>query len=330
VDGVRLAVVIPVYNDWDAFLALAPTLDEAFAAVALHAAIVTVDDGSTKQVPVDAKERLRGLRAIDAVEVLHLVANVGHQRAIAIGLATVVARDAYSHMLVMDADGEDRPPDAVRLVECAAAESSDGAAAFVAQRGRRSEGAAFQAGYVLYKMLFRFLSGQVIDFGNFSLLTAPAARRLVHMAETWNHFAAALLKARIPLRRIPTSRGHRLAGRSSMNVVSLVTLGLSAISVYSEAVFVRLLLGSLALSATALIGLIAVVVIRVFTALAIPGWATTAGGFFGIILVQAVTLSAIATFLALSARSAVTVGPAIDAAKYVERTEVLAGPGSAG
>lgn len=324
VAGVCLAIVIPVYDDWESFTALMTMLDRAFCDVASEVTILAVDDGSTRAIDRSAIERISPFQVIRTIEVLHLVTNVGHQRAIAIGVTEAVARGRYSYVMVMDSDGEDRPEDAVRLLRSALdAEPATSEEAFVAQRHRRSEGIPFRIYYVIYKMLFRFLSGETIDFGNFSLLPVSVARRLTHMPETWNHFAASIVKARVPLRRIPTTRGRRIAGRSTMNLVSLVTLGLSAISVYSDAVFVRMLLTSLLLSGASALGIATVVAIRLFTRAAIPGWATSAGGLLGIALLQLLTLSTIASFLTLGARAGVLTVPATDAARFVDRCEIL-------
>ncbi|MDB5029135.1 MAG: glycosyl transferase [Candidatus Eremiobacteraeota bacterium] len=321
----RLAVVIPVFNDWESLSVLVPMLDEALAPLGPGVALYVVNDCSTRERDVV----LQRLRTIDSIAILHLVTNVGHQRAISIGIAEVVTTGRYSHVLVMDSDGEDLPGEAMRLIQAALNHAGGSAATVVAQRRRRSEGIVFRAYYLVYKVLFRFLSGQTIDFGNFSLLPIAVATRLIHSSDTWNHFAASLVKTRTPLIRVPTTRGRRLAGRSTMNLVSLVTLGLSAISVYSEAVFVRMLLTSLVLLSGAFAGVLAVIAIRLFTSFAIPGWATTAGGLLGIILMQALTLSTIASFLALSARSGVFAVPALDAARFVERREIVVGQGEA-
>jgi hypothetical protein len=54
---------------------------------------------------------------------------------------------------------------------------------------------------------------------------------------------------------------------------------------------VRLLIGSLAGSVIAAIGIVIVVVIRLFTNQAIPGWATYNAGTLSIILIQLVTVA---------------------------------------
>jgi len=63
-----------------------------------------------------------------------------------------------------------------------------------------------------------------------------------------------------------------------MNVVSLVLHGLTAMSVYADTIFARILLAAAFVAATATFGIATVVGIRTATDLAIPGWATVAAG----------------------------------------------------
>ena len=88
-----------------------------------------------------------------------------------------------------------------------------------------------------------------------------------------------------------------------MNFVALVTHGLSAISVFGDVVGVRLLIGSLVGSFLAAVGILFVVIVRLFTNRAIPGWATSATGILAIILVQFITIASIFTFFMLSNRT---------------------------
>ena len=81
------------------------------------------------------------LRAIGRVEVLHLRRNLGHQRAIAIGLAFVEAeRPRCRAVVLMDSDGEDAPEDVPRLV--ARCEQEGRRKIVFAERTKRSESAA--------------------------------------------------------------------------------------------------------------------------------------------------------------------------------------------
>jgi hypothetical protein len=95
--------------------------------------------------------------------------------------------------------------------------------------------------------------------------------------------------------------------------------GLSAMAVYTDIVMVRLMIGTLVLSAATVIGILCVVAVRVFTDLAIPGWATYVAGLLTVILMQAVLLFAISAFNVLGTRSLKVVIPRLDAENLVLR-----------
>jgi hypothetical protein len=48
-------------------------------------------------------------------------------------------------------------------------------------------------------------------------LTFRIGYHLVVISEFWNHYAAAVIKARLPHETVDTSRARRLGGQSSMN-----------------------------------------------------------------------------------------------------------------
>jgi glycosyltransferase involved in cell wall biosynthesis len=282
--------------------------------------IVAVDDGSLESISA-AGRAFTALRSIKSIEVIRLVCNLGHQRAIAVGLAEIYSRTAHDVVCVMDSDGEDRPEDIVALIE---AHVSDPPAVVVAERGERSEGATFWLFYQTYKKLFALLTGQTISFGNFCLLPFSALERVVFSPDLWNHLAASLLKSRLPLRRIRLPRGTRFAGHSKMSFVPLVAHGLSAVSAFSETMFIRTFLFALGISALAVIGLFAVFILRLGTDLAIPGWASMLSALFMVILLQALMLSAAAAFMILGRRTTPGIIPARDALRYVRDKFVLA------
>ena len=105
--------------------------------------------------------------------------------------------------------------------------------------------------------------------------SASQVRRVIGNPHVWNNFPAALLQARIPVKYVPTRRGRRYAGQSRMNFVGLVAHGLGAISVLSEAVFVRILVASLALLLLSVGLALGALYVRLFTDLGLPNWATT-------------------------------------------------------
>jgi hypothetical protein len=305
-------VLIPVFNDWPSVARLLIELDRVLDHAGRDARILLVDDGSSDAPIADlappAPARLQ------EIEVLQLRRNVGHQRAIAIGLSHTEAAIACETVVVMDGDGEDRPEDVPRLVD--ALERSGGRLIIFAERLRRSEGLLFATMYALYRWLHLLLTGERVRFGNFSAIPSPVLGRLVAMSELWNHYAAAVIKSRVPYATIVTTRGVRYAGATKMNSVALVAHGLSAMSVFGDWIGVRLLAATL--------GAAGVVFAAIVASLAI-GW--TAGtwppsmpyvlGFLVLLLSQALAVSLAFVFIILSGRDSSAFIPRRDYVHFV-------------
>lgn len=307
-----LLILIPVFNDWGSLEMLLPHLDEVLHAESMVADILVVDDGSTQPHPPSFG---RGsYRAITKIEVLELWRNVGHERAIAAGLAYAQDKLHGSTILLMDGDGEDDPHDIPRLVQKFKAEG--GAKIIFAGRGKRSESLVFRLFYQLFKLTHFLLTGYKVQVGSFSVLPWQALDRLIVTSDLWNHYAASVYKARIPLEVVQTRRGNRLSGKSQMSFAGLVIHGLSAISVFGDIVGVRMLVVSGLLILLALASLIAATSLRLLTNMAIPGWASYTTGLFAVILLQAVMMSLMFSFIILSTRQGSTFLPVRDCHYY--------------
>lgn len=316
-DRAPLLIVIPVYEDWAAVRLLLAALDEVFVEHGLTASVLLVDDGSRSE------DQGRGpvLRAIRAVEVLALRRNVGHQRAICIGLAFVEEHRSSETLVVMDGDGEDAPADVPRLLALYEAEQRK--KIVFARRAQRSEGPLFSAFYAIYRLAFRLATGDGIRFGNFSVVPFAQLRRLVAVSELWNHYAAGVVRARLPRVELDTARGQRLAGEPKMNFVSLVAHGFSAVSVYADVVGTRLFVASIAFVAAVAALLPVVVAVKLATPLAIPGWATSAFGLLSVIVIQGLALSVVFVFIVLNARQSYSFIPRRDYREFVLRVGPL-------
>jgi polyisoprenyl-phosphate glycosyltransferase len=309
----KLIILLPVYNDWLAFGLLLPSLERELKNEGLSAEILLVDDGSATPLPPNlASGSLSSIRAID---VLSLRRNLGHQRAIAVGLSYIEANRPCDAVIVMDCDGEDDPRDVPRLIhECIA--NHDQKIIF-ARRTRRSENLVFKLLYYLYRLVHLLLTGVPVRVGNFSIVPASALNRLVAVSELWNHYAAAVHKAKLPMALIPTQRSRRLEGSSRMNLVALVAHGLSAMAVFGDRIGVRLLLVVALGMVIASGGLIAVISVRLFTSLAIPGWATYVTGILLVMLIQMLLVVLAFAFVILAARDTASIIPTRD---YVHMT----------
>jgi polyisoprenyl-phosphate glycosyltransferase len=286
---------MPLRDDWASAVELIRRLDQSISSSPYTVDILLVDDGSVQDFrSVDFQSRLGALRSI---RILRLRRNLGHQRAIAIGLVHVEKCIPCDAVLVMDSDGEDTPEGALQLLR-----AFSGTTAIFAERSRRTESFIFRLFYRVYKLLHRLLTGISVRVGNFSILPSRYLSTLVVMSELWNHYAAAVFRSGLPFTTTPIPRGHRIAGTSRMNFVSLAAHGMSAISVFGDVVGVRLLMAAMVGSILAALGILAVATIRIVTDRAIPGWATYSIGTLTIILIQFITIATSFTFTMLSNR----------------------------
>jgi glycosyltransferase involved in cell wall biosynthesis len=271
-----------------------------------------VDDGST--VPrTDQNGFAQALRM--HVDVVTLRRNLGHQRAIAVGLALIEKSILCRAVVVMDGDGEDAPADIVRLLD--EQDRDEMPAVVFAERTKRSESVTFRFGYFAYRMLHRVLTGIPVRVGNFSVVPRSILSRIVVSSDLWNHYAAAVVRANLPMRLVPTARAQRIAGTSRMNFVALVTHGLSAMTVFGDRVAVRLLVAS-----AAVVALVLAVAIGLTTAYVVgwdlvPAWNSLVWVVAATALVQLIALLLVFVFVVLGKRDQPGIVPLRDHELFV-------------
>lgn len=307
----KITILTPVFNDWESCRELMRRTRAMNAEnKQLSCRFVIVNDGSVDPIPAEF------MPADTESEILHLNLNVGHQRAITLGLCYINEYKPCDYVVVMDADGEDKPEDIPQLIEKAKAEYDK---IIFATRQRRYEGFWFRKFYVLYKLIFRLLTGKKINFGNYCAIPYQRLTNIVYISDLWNHFSGGLIRSRIPYTSIPLERGVRYYGSSKMNFISLIIHGLSAISVYTDMLAVRSLIVTLSAIFVATAGIITVSAIRIFTPFAIPGWASFVTLSFLIIIFQAFLISLLLIFSVLSYRTQNRFIPAISYKSYLQR-----------
>src|SRR5690349_4815877 len=89
-----LTILMPVYEDWDSVRLLLPLIDDALAAANLRARIVVVDDGSQRTRPADLVTH--ELQCVNEVAAIVLRRNLGHQRALCVGICAIGEREEWS------------------------------------------------------------------------------------------------------------------------------------------------------------------------------------------------------------------------------------------
>lgn len=268
----NLIIVTPVYNDWESFIRLSHLVHTNLTQNNIELIkFVVVNDGSPcdedihKRVPVP-------------VDILHLTVNVGHQRAIAIGLAYVQSSNQNTDFIVvMDCDGEDSPENIPFLC----LKSKEENKLIFAERKKRSESLPFKIGYKFYKFIFKILTNETISFGNFSCIPIGNLNKIVRNPNIWNHYSGSIIKSKMPYSSIPTIRAKRLFGKSKMNFQNLIIHGLSSIAVHVEVVVYKIFMISIVTIFSLFLAGIAVICIKYFSSLAIPGW--TSGFLLGLL-----------------------------------------------
>jgi glycosyltransferase involved in cell wall biosynthesis len=307
-----VTILIPVFDDAASARMLLDGLAVEVARLPYRVAVLFVDDGSS----ADESSALPGPTAtLPHVEVLRLRRNLGHQRAIAVGLAALAAGPRPDFVVVMDGDGEDDPATLAPLLEVAA--GGDGQTAVFAARLKRQEGPAFVVGYRIFRLLHLLLVGVDVRIGNFSVLPAAVLDRVVGISEIWNHYAAGVVHARIPVRLVPTPRGRRLAGRSKMNLPALVLHGIGALSVWSDVIVARCFLVVALLLGATLAMLAGFVSLRGLAAWLAPAWALGLVGWLVVLLLLLGIVSLLLALFVLGSRNAMNVLPHRDWRDYV-------------
>ncbi|MCC4597579.1 glycosyltransferase [Xanthomonas campestris pv. phormiicola] len=284
---------MPVYEDVEASGRLFQQLARVCSSSAY---IVAVDDGSVRQPLDPAAIAAAGLDGV----VIKLKRNVGHQRAIAVGLSYVAEHFGDDQrVVVMDSDGEDMPETISELMMGLDSPEVD---VVVATRKSRVETLRFRAFYVVYKWLFAMLTGHKISFGNFMAAKMPAVRRLAVMQELWTHIAACVLSSKLRVATCALDRGPRYAGRSKMNFVGLALHGFRALMVFAEDVLVRVGIACTLVAALSVAGGVLALVLKAI-GFATPGWFSLATGILLLVFLQTAALTLITLMLSGMIRS---------------------------
>jgi len=303
----KLLILSPVYNDWQSYTKLIDKIIECFSLTPNYQIeFLCIDDCS------DTYQDFH-IGAIPLRKIC-LNRNEGHQKAIALGIAYAVSNIGFDKLVVMDADGEDDPLDIQRLLN----QYREDAVVF-AKRKRRTETFIFKIFYRAYKVLFYLLTGKKIAFGNFSVLSYKTALKLIHDRDLFINYSSCILNNKIEFVLVDTNRSKRYFGKSKMNYHGLILHGLGAISIHIERVSTRLLMIASFTGITALIGILVVLYIKIFTDNAVPGWATNFISSLILIIFQTIIMSLLLTFIILNRKTQKAVIPFTDYSQYLNR-----------
>ena len=228
----KIIILIPLFNDWKSVSRLLNKIDLEVNNWNSEISILIVNDAST--------EKRSGLefnfKKIKLVKILNMKKNTVHQRCIAAGLKYICKNEDFDRVIVMDADGEDRPEELNDFFNKAQENPN---MTITGNRFKRSEGIIFKFLYEFHKLLTLVFTGKLIKFGNFSSLPKIHVEQLIKKSYLWNSYSSSIVKAINDRTFILSTRGLRYVLPSKMNFAALIFHSLAIISVFRNWVIIR-------------------------------------------------------------------------------------------
>ncbi|PIP65274.1 glycosyltransferase [Candidatus Peregrinibacteria bacterium CG10_big_fil_rev_8_21_14_0_10_49_16] len=286
-----ISVVLPLFNEEESVDELIERTVRSCITLDMSFEIIAVNDGST-----DATfQKLTALSAeYPEVRILDLFRNVGHMAALSAGLHHVHGKA----VIIMDGDLQDPP----ELIPSFVEHWRNGEADIVCgKRAQRGEGRWYRlCSHVFYRLLSR-ASGAIIpeQVGTCCLLDRRVVDALDTFPEKQRFFAG--LRAWVGGRQvfITYERLRRKYGYSRVGGRGLIRLARTAFISFSKVPLRYVSLFSLCAALLLFFVGVTAMGIRLFTDLAIPGWATFTMliGFVG--FVQSLVLAVMAEYIAV-------------------------------
>ena len=101
----KFKILIPLYNDWKSVSKLLNEIDVQTNNWNAEVSVIIVNDASTEE----KSDLYSNYKKIKSVKILNMKENRVHQRCIAAGLKYICKNEDFDYVIIMDADGEDRP-----------------------------------------------------------------------------------------------------------------------------------------------------------------------------------------------------------------------------
>ena len=228
----KFVILIPLYNDWKSVTKLLEEIDEQIINWDAVVTVLIVNDASTEESPSFKKH----FKKIRQIKILNMKENRVHQRCIATGLKYILEKVDFDHVIIMDADGEDRPEELNGFYKKSIEKPN---ITITGDRFKRSEGFIFRFLYEVHKIITLVFAGKLIKFGNFSCLPRDDVNKLIQSPYLWNSYSSSVVKIIKERTSIQSTRGLRYVQPSKMNFFSLIFHSLSIISVFRNQVVIR-------------------------------------------------------------------------------------------
>ena len=285
-----LSVVVPLFNEEELVEELIARIMESCRRLEVPFEVIAVNDGSrdgTLRHLVFLSRRHPQLRVAD------LARNYGHMPALSAGTALVRGQA----VITLDGDLQDPP----ELIPKLFSRWKEGAEIVYALRTAREEPLWQRAGTRLFYWLLNRISETPIpqQVGTFGLMDRKVSDLLNRLPERDRYFTGLRTWVGGKEAFVPYERPDRSLGRSRVGPWGLFRLARTALISFSKVPLRYASMLSLAFGLVLFLTGLAAILIRLFTDLAIPGWATftTLLGMMG--FVQSLVLAILAEYVAV-------------------------------
>ena len=260
-----LAIVTPCYNEEKSIITFLQSLEKNLSPTGQSFSIIVVDDCSQDKTP-SLLASFSFSSGLLTLYVLRLKFNMGHQSAIHQGLlfAHEISADK---VIVMDSDGEDDPQAIASILKH---EDYD---IVEVRRGKRSEGILFRLLYKVYKLIFRFITGKNMNYGNYCMINRSILESITFTS--FVHFPAYLLKQKASRTYFQFDRGKRIHGKSKMGLQGLLLHSFKSFVEFGEDLLMLFLKMFTVIVIVILILLVDVLYQKFIAHTAILGWTST-------------------------------------------------------
>ena len=264
---IKIKIIMPVFNDWDSFEKLAEKIYAYYNKLNYNIELIVINDCS------DASFDKKNLNSFK-INLINLLNNVGNQKAISFGIKYILKNFTdYDYIIIMDSDGEDKIEDIEKLIlKCKSNEEKN---IIFARRNKRYEGLLFKFFYWVYKKTFALLTGETLDFGNFSCIPKIHFNKVASLQDLDLHYSASVIKSRIPYKKLDCDKGMRIQGNTKIGLRKQLIHGLVSMSLFVDTIAVKIFFTSL--TGIFFLGLFAIIIVlsKIIFNLAILGWTST-------------------------------------------------------
>ncbi len=272
--SVVISLVLPVFNETAILTELTQQIVSVMESDSLQFEIVYVNDGSSD----GSRDHLNRLASADRrIVVVHLSRNFGHQPAVHAGLEHATG----DVVIVMDSDLQDDPRAVPRFLEL----WEQGSDVVYAQRFNRKENAIKRLLFFSFYRVLNAIADSPVpaDAGNFGLMDRKVVDALLQLPERERFFPGLRSWAGFQQTGIAVERAARHDSQPRVSMRGLFRLAKTAIFSFSgfPLKFFYIIAALSAGVCAASIGF--VLWHKMFTGLAIPGWASMiiTASFFG-------------------------------------------------